>query len=297
MSISPWQIEQWGSAPNEREETKCQQTVERIKSVLQRHFGNSVDIYLQGSYRNRTNVRKESDVDIVVEHVGYFFHDISRLSTEDQQRYNTARTPADYQFSQFKVDIQNLMIREFGSANVQRKNKCIYILQDQYRVNADVVPCYTYKRFYTYKDVEAEGIALLSDQGILINSFPKQHYNNGAQKNIRTNGNFKSIVRALKVVRNQLVDSSTITEETMRSFLLECLVWNVADSLFLRSTLHEVGREVITKIWSDMQNAPVYSNYAEVSNLQWLLRGTDSNQKVRNAIDFMTKAWKYIGYS
>jgi hypothetical protein len=297
MSVSQWQLDQWSQPPNERNEEKCQRTVERIKRVISNHFGSSVELYLQGSYRNRTNVKTDSDVDIVAEHTDYFFHDISALSQEDQARYNQNRTPASYKFEQFKTDMHNLLIREFGGSSVQRKNKCIYVLKDAYRVNADVVPCYSFKRFYTYKDVEAQGIALLSDDGKLINNFPKQHYENGAQKNIRTDGKYKSVVRAIKVARNQLCDAGRIGDDAMSSFLLECLVWNVSDSQLSQPTVYQSAREAIKQIWNDMQNSSRASNYAEVSNLRWLLRGAEASQDMAKAKSFMEIVWNYIGYS
>ena len=297
MPVSQWQVDQWGQPPDERSEEKCQRTAERIKQVISGHFGSSVELYLQGSYRNRTNVKTDSDVDIVAEHTGYFFHDISALSPDDQARYNQSRTPASYKFEQFKIDMHNLLIREFGSTLVQRKNKCIYIAKDAYRVNADVVPCYSFKRFCTYKDVEAEGMALLSDDGKLVNNFPKQHYENGAQKNIRTNGKYKSVIRALKVARNQLCDAGQISDDAMPSFLLECLIWNVSDSQLSQPSVYESAREAIKQIWNDMQNNSSISNYAEVSDLRWLLRGAEATQNIEKAKNFMGVVWNYIGYS
>ena len=82
MAISRDQIDRWSNAPSEREETKCQNTVERVKQIIRNHFGNDVYIYLQGSYRNRTNVKAESDVDIVIEHPNYYFPGLSSLSDE-----------------------------------------------------------------------------------------------------------------------------------------------------------------------------------------------------------------------
>jgi predicted nucleotidyltransferase len=296
MAITSDQIRRWGVAPSEREEIKCQRTVERIKTVLQAHFGNVVEIYLQGSYRNRTNVRLESDVDIVVEHSSYYFHDISSLSEEDKRRFDAITFPAQYQFSQYKQDVHALMQREFGVSFVQRKNKCIFITKDSYRVNADVVPAYQYKRFYTPTSIEAQGIAFLSDGGEIINSFPKQHYENGASKNINTNGNYKSVVRVLKNVQNVMIDARIISEDLMASFLLECLVWNVPDADFNRSSLYDVARQVIWRIWDDMNKPDKAANYAEVSNLKWLLRGNDSQGRVQNVRSFMQHAWNFIGY-
>lgn len=48
------------------------------------------DVFIQGSYRNDTNVYGDSDVDIVVCHTGAFYKDLSRLSAEDRRAFDTA---------------------------------------------------------------------------------------------------------------------------------------------------------------------------------------------------------------
>ena len=298
MSVSADQIERWGSAPSELTEAKCQKTIEQIKRVLAARFSTNVEIYLQGSYKNRTNVKLDSDVDIVVEHTGYYFHDILALSPEDKQIFEAARSPADYVFSQFKSDVLTTLQAEFGANWVIRKNKCIFVTKDSNRVNADVVPCYTYKRFSTPTSVEAQGIALVADNGgQIVSSFPKQHYENGASKNLRTNGRYKSAVRALKSVRNNMDDLGNQTAKDMSSFLLECLVWNVPDYRFsISEGLYTTVRRVIYEVWSDVGNAEKAASYAEVSDLRWLLRGGDAARNIQLAKDFMQSAWNFIGY-
>src|SRR3989338_273819 len=296
MAISRDQIERWSNAPSEREETKCQNTVERVKQIIRNHFGNDVYIYLQGSYRNRTNVKAESDVDIVIEHPNYYFPGLSSLSDVERTKYNASSIAAEYSFDRFKADVHALLQSDFGSTYVKRKNKCIRVEKDAYRVNADVIPCYTYKRFSTATLVEVEGIGLKADSGEVIDSFPKQHYENGASKNLSTDGRYKGVVRVLKNVRNELLDQRQISEDLMRSFFLECLVLNVPNSDFNYGSLYDTTRQIIFRIWDDMVKPEKASNYAEVSDLKWLLRGSESTSKINNARMFMEKAWQFIGY-
>jgi len=297
MAISRDQIERWGNAPSEREETKCQNTVERIKKAIRGHFGNDVYIYLQGSYRNRTNVRTESDVDVVVEHPNYYFPGLFSLTEAERAKYNASFVPANYPFERFKSDVLILMQNEFGFASVTRKNKCIRIEKDAYRVNADVVPCFTFKRFSTATAVEAEGIAFKADDNGVIDSFPKQHYENGASKNLSTGERYKGVVRVLKNVRNSLLDARSISEDLMPSFFLESLVWNVPNPDFNHQNLYDAARQIIFRVWDDMAKPDKSSNYAEVSDLKWLLKGADAPNKIQNARSFMETAWKFIGYA
>jgi len=295
MAISRDQIERWGNAPSENEESKCQKTVEQIKEIIRGRFGNGVFIYLQGSYKNRTNVRAESDVDIVVENPNYYFPNTYSLNEDEKRKFEAAFSPATYPFENFKSDIHLLLQNKFGTSYVQRNNKCIKVGKDTSRVNADVVPCYTYKRFSSATAVEAEGIAFADDSNGVIDSFPKQHYENGASKNLGTDGKFKKVVRALKNARNDLIDVNQIQESLMRSFFLECLVWNVPNADFNSGDLYDTTRQIIARIWEDLGNIERAKNYAEISDLKWLLRGSDAETKKQNAKDFLQKAWNYIG--
>ena len=45
---------------------KSKQTYGRFKEIIEQEFGGSAEVFLQGSYRNHTNVRDNSDIDIVI---------------------------------------------------------------------------------------------------------------------------------------------------------------------------------------------------------------------------------------
>lgn len=285
----------WAKAPSETEETKCQNAVSRITDTIRKKFGNDVSILLQGSYKNRTNVRLDSDVDIVVSHQGHFFPGLSNLSPADKEVYHSIYKNSDYTFSQFKNDIHIILQDEFDAGEVERKNKCIKIKGNSYRVNADVVPCYPHRRYRSVSDVEVEGFGFVGDDGVTVYSFPEQHYDNGVGKNKETEQMYKSLVRILKNVRNDLVDKGIITLDDMPSFCLECLVWNVPSEHFIRNRYHDATRIVLATIWNEMREFEKSNNYAEVSDLKWLFRGS-SKITPKQAENFMQHAWDYIGY-
>jgi len=295
MALTRDQIERFGNAPSEREETACQNTVESVKRTLRGRFGNSVNIYLQGSYRNRTNIKKDSDVDIVVEHPDYYFPGTSLLSADEKAKYDAMSSSSDYTFEQFKRDVYNVLQTQFG-ARTQRKNKCVFISKDIYSVNADVVPCYTYKRFSTAVDVTAYGIAFKADDNGVIESFPKQHYENGANKNLVTDGRYKGAVRVLKNVCKLMMDGGQISDKLISSFLIECLVWNVPNADFNYGNLYDVTKQIIYRVWNALENNDKARSYAEVSDLRWLLRGSGASTTIENARAFMKAAWNHIGY-
>lgn len=294
MSVDEAQLNRWAKAPSETEETKCQQTVSRVTNAIKKRFGNDVSIFLQGSYKNRTNVKLDSDVDIVVLHEGYYFPDISFLSDTDKEQYWKDFKGSDYKYADFKNDVQKILEEEFDYGEVERKNKCIKVNKNSYRVDADVVPCFSHRRFNSLYSTSAEGIKLIADNGDIVTSFPKQHYDNGVDKNKNTNLKYKSLVRILKNARNDLIGNEIINNDDMPSFFLECLVWNVLDHKFDKYSYKDTSKAVITDIWNDMQDTKKAFEYAEVSDLKWLFKGHKDIRTPEQAKVFMEKVWRYL---
>lgn len=294
MALNEDQLSRWAKPPSETEEGKCQHTVSRITKALRQKFANRVSIFTQGSYRNRTNVRQDSDVDLVVRLDDIYFANIDALSEFDKAQWNMMPR-APYTFGQFKSDVQFALDSEFDYRFVNRRDKCVQVLKNDQRVNADVVPCFVHRRLRTLTSIEAEGIEFISDTGQRIISFPDQHYANGVSKNDGTSKRYKSTVRILKNVRNDLLDRRTIADKEMPSFFLECLVWNVPNDNFDANSYKDIARNVIAKMWSDMGKAEVANNYAEISDLKWLFKGSP-HRTYQQAKTFMEHAWSYIGF-
>ncbi|MFA5792200.1 MAG: nucleotidyltransferase [Candidatus Paceibacterota bacterium] len=297
MSIYEEQLSRWAKAPSETEEGKCQVVVERVTNAINAEFGNKVRIFLQGSYKNRTNVRLDSDVDIVVCYQDVYFHSDAFISDEEKKTFQTLRTPSDYHFSVFRSKIESILINEFSSNELEIKEKCIKIKGNTYRVNADVVPAFVHRRLRTGypNDSHTEGIEFRTSTDNIVISFPEQHYDNGVQKNKDTSQMYKPIVRILKNIRNELIDNGQITLKEMPSFVIECLVWNVLPHThFLHNTYRDATKAVITQIWNDMRDKEKADKYAEVSDLHWLFH-SDNNITPQQAESFMLKAWNVIG--
>ena len=89
--------------------------------------------------------------------------------------------------------------------------------------DADLVVTLSYK----------EGVALyLPDERRWVVSFPKQHHDQGEKKEEATNRRFKRTVRMFKTARNRLVTEGSLKKEDAPSYFIECLLYNVPDSLF-----------------------------------------------------------------
>lgn len=289
MPLNEQQLISWSSPVGTSEDQKCKNAISQVTTAIRAKFGNDVSVFLQGSYRNNTNIRQDSDVDIVVRHDGYFFPDLQRFNEEQKKIYHANHPSSSYTFVQFKDEVEQVLRSTFG--NVTKKSKCVYVPGNSNRVNADIVPCFQLKRFATETRIEAEGIQFYADDGAAIRSFPEQHYANGVAKRSATGQMYKKIVRIFKKLKSEMVNANTISEKFVSSFVIECLVYNVPNDHFVPGNYKQSLKNVITKIYNDMDDTTKGNEYVEVSGLKWLFRGTD--RSMINVKDFMFKCWQY----
>lgn len=230
--------------------TNAKKTHESIRTALGQHdwpSGFSYEPYLQGSYRNHTNIYGDSDVDIVVELTSIFQKDLSGL-TEAQKavyrsRYSTAsKTLAD--FRQHVVTALRDYYNDdfvFSEDRITQKDKCIEV--DTPYLDADVVVCQSYRLYYSTDDSDPEGfryIPGISFQTLSrrrIINFPKVHYSNGTTKHQNTSNRFKALVRCFKNARSYLTSKGKIPKDLAPSYFIECLVYNAPNSCFTPSYL------------------------------------------------------------
>lgn len=282
------------SLPPTRDNDLSATTYQFIKEKLERKFWTDVDIFLQGSYANSTNIKKDSDIDIVICYKSSVFNNIDNLSESEKNLFNSNRVPATYKFYNFKNDVEVYLKSIFWNL-VERKNKCITIKWSWTRVDTDVIPCFIHKRYSSYNVVSAIWIEFRTDKGESVVSFPKQHKTNWEQKNQNTWWNFKSLVRVVKNCKKELVAQSIITEDLVSSFLLECLFWNISNSIFSsKYTLKDNFNVVISKIYDDMWNKEIYDKYAEVCDLFYLLRLWRTKSSPSDIKIFLEKVYQLI---
>lgn len=202
----------------------------------------SPSVYLQGSYLNKTNVRADSDVDLVVEYQSAFYSNITDLEFNDPRRSGPILFPVTISFYQYRQVIVDALIRAYGSQNVSPGAKCIRVLTPASTLTADVVPCWTYRRWFNgftgWQSNYVAGIAFEAQPSRqLIVNYPKQHHDNGVGKNqmFRTWGCYKSAVRMFKNARTKAEDTQLITGDSAPSYFLECMLFNVPDSCYVLS--------------------------------------------------------------
>lgn len=140
-----------------------------------------VKVFAQGSYANRTNVRADSDVDVcIVCHESKFSGLNDGITLKE-----LGSSPATYKYSSFRNDVACALNDYFGRTAVKQCNKHFDINETSYRVQADVVPCFNYRRYYRRNDnsiYDFLGTAFITLKGDMIVNWPTYNYENGVQK-------------------------------------------------------------------------------------------------------------------
>jgi hypothetical protein len=188
------------------------------------------DPYLQGSYRNSTNIYGNSDVDVIVELTSVYW---CNLSIEEKARLGWQI--ATYDLDKFQNDVITALTNYYGSELLDISgNKSIKLLPTSGRLKADIVVCGSYW-FYENQKVRSEGIIFWPKSSIYpIVNYPKIHYSNGADKNsdMRTRGRYRISTRIFKNARDRIINDKPELNGKFPSYFVECLLYNLPDNCF-----------------------------------------------------------------
>ena len=234
MSATRQEHQDWTAAGSDVVAQRTYASVQKALEVVKmRH---DLEIFLQGSYANATNIRADSDVDVVVMTRQTFQGSVDRLGAAARASFD-ALPAATFGATDLRAEVMKALVAYYGQSRVHPKNKCIKIDKRDGYADADVVPCLQYRWFTSaYSDVTSqyvEGIAIHPLHGGRIINFPKEHIKNGQSKNGRCSGTYKSTVRQVKRLRNRAVDQGLLADGIAPGYLLECMVYNAPDGKFV----------------------------------------------------------------
>ena len=195
-----------------------------------------LDVYLQGSYKNSTDVTKSSDVDLVVQMSTIWRANKESLPADQLVKYDSSYVDVHFPVSQFKSDIQNALNQFFDPQFVSNGNKCLKITEHGKYCSADVIPCFSYRQYGFFESNTnqkyTEGMFFYANNGDFIRNFPKQHYDALTTKSTNTNGAFKETVRMFKNIKDDLIDNHVISKDIVSSYFIENLLYNVPITYF-----------------------------------------------------------------
>ena len=251
MAISETQLRTWSQAP---ESDSIKHTHEEIRDALnnssvlntrKREFNINFEVYLQGSYKNSTNIRVDSDVDVVVQLNSTFRSDTSQLQLEEKSLCDQVFPDSNYPWNDFQNDVHSALSSYFGPTLVKRGDKSIKLTGRGNRIDADIVPCLQYRAWKSFSHrnqndfVEGMMFWTLRENREVVN-FPKLHYENGNDKNgpLRTNSMYKHLVRVIKNIKHELVERG-MNPSVSPSYFVECMIYNIPNNLFVHNDFQE----------------------------------------------------------
>ena len=282
----------WTSPSSGTEQDKQDITERMIRQAIGSHepFNNcSLKVYAKGSYANNTNVRSDSDVDIAVECTDVQYWEETEWGNHPpSEQYDGIWTPA-----KLRAELLSAMNAKFPGQVDSSGSTAIQINSNLARVDADVVPCFSYRYYMKYGS--RDGTKIFKVDGSSIVNYPVQQLENGIAKNKRTGYAYKKGARLLKRIENVMAEDGTFRE--LPSFFMECLAYNCPDDAFAHPTWTECLRAMLFHIWDNLQgDEPTSGRWMEVNECFFLFH---SNQKWTRSDgrEFALAACKYFGFS
>lgn len=290
----------WVNGPSDSELERCDNAVRIIKGALDAWAplrARTTRIFVQGSHRNRTNVRQDSDVDICVLCTDTFYYetDLAPGAT----REGLGIQPATYSFNEYRQDILGALRSRFGEAQIRQGSKAFDLHANTFRVAADVVPAFVGRDYYPdgYGGFAYRSGTVLQDtsSGSLIYNWPEQHYANGVRRHSETAKQFKKQVRLLKRLHNKMKAEGFAVGASVSSFLIESIVYNCPDSCFQHKTYYDDLRSVLIEAWRQMELEASMLSMVEVNGVKYLFHPSQA-WSLKDAKQFLLAAWQYVGF-
>ena len=230
MAIPEAQLDTWS---HQGSITNSANTGNSVKNAIENYKGFpegvKFKVYLQGSYKNDTNVYGESDVDVVVELTSSFQNNLN-----DEQDKTLGITKSAYSLSDFRNDVDQCLAEYYKGLNLTFGNKVVKIPSASNRLEADVLICCQYRLYYQLSSEKYHsGVTFKTRHSFdRIINFPVLHSDNGTVKHQATNQWFKPTVRIFKNMRNHLVNNYGFQKSVAPSYFIECMLANIPHNQF-----------------------------------------------------------------
>lgn len=293
MNFSEDQFARWAAPPSQSERDRMDNAERAVRNAIAASPALNVRntrVFAQGSYRNRVNVRQDSDVDVAVLCTDTFFWEGPPGATLATLGFD----PATYEFGQFRREVGDALTSFFGSAAVTAGDKAYDVCANTYRVDADVVPFFEHRRFLDGGGF-LSGVEMLPRSGGRLINWPDQHYENGVGKNAATSHAYKGCVRILKTLRYAMIADGIASAKAASSFLMECLIWNVPNDELASTTWTADLRSCLARLFNDTRSFDTCGEWGEVSELKYLFSSSQP-WTMPGAHQFIGDCWDYVGF-
>ena len=277
----------WAKGPSKTEEERCENALRMIVQAIDAcpslsKFSPKCSI--KGSYKHKTNIRSNSDVDVGVMATACSWNNFGAGKT----REDFGLSESSLSWADFKNETVLALKAKFPGQTVTKEDNCIKIRDNSYRVQADVVPCLRYKDW----TINQVGTKFRTDSGSYIINWPNQDSENGKDKNKNTFRRYKRMVRLVKNLRKAMKDEGVFTQK-VPSFFIECLVFNCPDSCFSSQLFAEMTYAVLAHIFSS--NWQKHPHWLEVNKIKPLY-SQQQKWTPKLAARFSSAGLEYLGF-
>jgi predicted nucleotidyltransferase len=281
----------WTGPSSDTEQDKQDRTERMIRQAIDSHepFNNcSLKVYAKGSYANNANVRSDSDVDIAVECTNVLYWEEAEPEVHKPGKpYEGVWTPG-----KLRTELVLALKAKFPNQVDATGSTAIQVNSSSSRVDADVVPCFSFEYYMKYGT--RPGTKIFKTDGSSIVNYPAQQLENGIAKNKQTGYAYKKGVRLLKRIENAMAEDGTFRE--LPSYLMECLAYNCPDSVFNHSTWTDCLRGMLFHIWDQLQgDEPSSGRWVEVNDCYYLFHPGQKWSRM-DGREFAKAAWNYFGF-
>jgi hypothetical protein len=289
----------WAKPPSDTEDERCENATRMIQDALRASRVlalRTLEVFVHGSYRNNTNVRLGSDVDVCVRCMDAVYPDYTFAGGATNATFGYS--DSSYGPAALKSDVEAALRAHFGRLAVHRGNKVLQLHENTYRVSADVATTFERRRYHRRADGGywyESGTMLITDDGQRIENWPHQHYENGTNKNLRTKKRFRAVVRILKRLRDE-IEVRGGDSVPVPSFLIESLVWNAPDACFGHASYSEDVRLVLAYLMTQLAQDATCHEWGEVNERKYLFRGSQAWTRAQ-ASTFVITSWCYLGFA
>ncbi len=297
MSVSDDQLSSWTKPWFNNEEERAEATRKAVRSAIDKHpilKGLGLRVFAKGSYPNNTNVRKDSDIDIAVE-----LQDLISINYNDGISDETTglRDYTGISRHEFKSLLGDALVNEFGSYQIDKTGNKVFRIRGSDKImDSDVIPCTTYRNYYSWGYRQGIKLILNKPDGKRNVNYPDTHLENGVNKNTSTSKRFKSVVRILKNANKYLLENENLP--ICSSFMIECLAYNINDSTYLtngiwRNNILYLCEEAWNYLETDEMNHSESSRWLEINGYKYLFHDDqvwtrqDAKNFVLNIYNFM----------
>jgi hypothetical protein len=301
------QFKQWAKPPTDVEEAKASKAAELInKAVRETQILASVNfkVYPTGSYRNNTNIKLGSDVDVALVLTDAIYFSLPEgLTTAD---VGLGRD-VTYGMAEFRRDVGRALTVQFGST-VTPGTKTFRIAANGSRLPADATPFLVHRQYTGRRDAQGrweyhEGVELRPTDVPTrrIINWHDDHYDRGVARNTATRRRFKRVARILKQLREAMEARGNAEQRAAAapaaSFLLECLAYNAPDGCYnlQEGTYFDDVRAVIADGYQKTASDERANAMLEVNGRK-LLFGSHQGWTRAQAHEFLLRAWQYVGF-